>query len=221
MKVYDNCNVIIDKINPFLFQKIKKEVLALDAVTNTKHDLRSKDMLVNFQRSMHSDIPFNSLTKDTNEQFKQEVVKFVNTHEAKFDLFNMMYNFTTNKDVSKVKWNFENIWINIQQAGDFVPFHQHSGMYSFVLWVQIPYSLSHNKKMKIDRTDDHRVGTFNFVYPNSLGRLTTQTIDADNTMEGEMAIFPAELHHMVYPFYDCDDLRITISGNLNIDTKSG
>jgi hypothetical protein len=38
--------------------------------------------------------------------------------------------------------------------------------------------------------------------------------DVDNTWEGKMALFPADLNHIVYPFYTSEDYRISISGNV-------
>ena len=33
--------------------------------------------------------------------------------------------------------------------------------------------------------------------------------------EGTMLLFPARLRHGVNPFYECDEKRVSISGNLN------
>ena len=33
--------------------------------------------------------------------------------------------------------------------------------------------------------------------------------------EGRMLFFPANLQHMVYPFYECEEERVTISGCIN------
>ena len=35
-------------------------------------------------------------------------------------------------------------------------------------------------------------------------------------MEGTMLFFPANLKHIVYPFYDCKKERISISGNISL-----
>ena len=35
--------------------------------------------------------------------------------------------------------------------------------------------------------------------------------------EGKMLFFPSKLLHQVYPFYNCDEDRISISGNININ----
>ena len=37
--------------------------------------------------------------------------------------------------------------------------------------------------------------------------------------EGMMLFFPSRLDHMVYPFYDCDEDRITVSGNILVNTN--
>ena len=37
--------------------------------------------------------------------------------------------------------------------------------------------------------------------------------------EGTLLFFPSELDHQVYPFYDCDEERISVSGNITMDTN--
>ena len=39
----------------------------------------------------------------------------------------------------------------------------------------------------------------------------------DKKSEGRMLLFPASLMHSVYPFYNCDKERISISGNIFVD----
>ena len=33
-------------------------------------------------------------------------------------------------------------------------------------------------------------------------------------LEGWMVFFPSQLNHFVYPYYDCDEQRVSISGNV-------
>ena len=33
-----------------------------------------------------------------------------------------------------------------------------------------------------------------------------------------LLFFPASMYHQVYPFYDCKEERISISGNIGLDT---
>jgi len=36
----------------------------------------------------------------------------------------------------------------------------------------------------------------------------------DPELEGKMLFFPAQMKHAVHPFYECDEDRVSISGNL-------
>ena len=37
-------------------------------------------------------------------------------------------------------------------------------------------------------------------------------------MNGSLVLFPATLCHQVYPFFESDDYRVSISGNIYFDT---
>ena len=52
-----------------------------------------------------------------------------------------------------------------------------------------------------------------------LGHETGSVYKMSPEMEGIMLFFPSELNHAVYPFYNCDEERISISGNLMLDTR--
>ena len=36
----------------------------------------------------------------------------------------------------------------------------------------------------------------------------------DPSMEGKMLLFPSKLMHCVYPFYNCEEPRISVAGNV-------
>ena len=38
-------------------------------------------------------------------------------------------------------------------------------------------------------------------------------------LEGTMLFFPSELKHCVYPFYNCEDDRVSVAGNVQLDTR--
>ena len=58
---------------------------------------------------------------------------------------------------------------------------------------------------------------FEFLYTNILGDIERMDIQMDPEVEGSMFIFPSSLMHQVYPFYNTDEDRISISGNIVID----
>jgi len=110
--------------------------------------------------------------------------------------------------VSKLSMNW---WVNYQYQTEFNPSHRHTGITSFVIWMKIPTRSEeqHNLHFHSDAASD-----FQFIYNNILGHPTEHPISMDPEMEGVMMLFPSSLHHQVYPFYNTDEARISIAGNL-------
>ena len=117
----------------------------------------------------------------------------------------------------------QDFWVNYQYQNEFNPYHHHGGVYSFVVWMKIPtewgeqHSLEFLNGMK---PDDRKASNFEFEYMDSLGGIRNFGYKMDSTREGQMLFFPAALRHTVYPFYNCEEPRITISGNLWLKPKN-
>ena len=106
-------------------------------------------------------------------------------------------------------------WVNYQRQNEFQPVHNHSGLYSFVIFMKIPIdSREQNKKRK---SKNPRVSNFEFLFTDTLGNISSFPYRLTPADEGTMLFFPAPLDHQVYPFYDCDEERITVSGNITYD----
>ena len=111
-------------------------------------------------------------------------------------------------------------WVNYQKQHEFNPIHNHSGVYSFVIWMKIPYDCEKQNKKDIARNSNTpSIGTFQFSYLNILGEGMGKSYHLSPKDEGIMLFFPSTLYHMVHPFYDCDEDRISVSGNIRIDTS--
>ena len=106
-------------------------------------------------------------------------------------------------------------WVNYQKQHEFNPSHGHQGVYSFVIWLKIPTEHAEQNKDNITNTPVR--SAFQFHYQNILGELDTFDYELGKNHEGKMLFFPSKLFHEVYPFYDCDEDRISISGNIFID----
>ena len=63
------------------------------------------------------------------------------------------------------------------------------------------------------------ISNFEIQYQSSLGDLMPFNYRMGKWAEGMLLFFPSQLMHGVYPFYDCDEDRITISGNLTYNTS--
>jgi len=46
-------------------------------------------------------------------------------------------------------FSLESLWVNFQRQHEFNPPHDHSGVFSFVIWMQIPTSYAEQKKLPI------------------------------------------------------------------------
>jgi hypothetical protein len=112
-------------------------------------------------------------------------------------------------------------WVNFQKKYEFNPFHHHSGVISFVLWITIPYLHEHESNMYPNVNEINKTGLFEFQYLNYLGQIQYKTIPADKKYENTIILFPAGLKHCVYPFYTSDDYRISVSGNFNLNYTKG
>lgn len=109
----------------------------------------------------------------------------------------------------------DSLWVNFQEKYEFNPIHNHTGVFSFVIWVKIPYNLKNETALSpgVDSSNP-LAGQFSFHYINALGTFCHFNIPADETMENTLLLFPSKLHHSVYPFYSSEDFRISVSGNV-------
>jgi hypothetical protein len=98
-------------------------------------------------------------------------------------------------------------WVNFQKKYEYNPVHNHGGIFSFVIWLKVPYN----------REDEDKIGTcngkFELFYQDTMGGLSAVTLPIDKSFENTMLLFPAQMHHCVYPFYTSDDYRVSIAGN--------
>jgi hypothetical protein len=137
--------------------------------------------------------------------------------EAYSESYTVGLNAHTNilEDGKKPNLKLNSAWVNFQQKGEFNPLHNHTGLYSFVLWYKIPYYSNIEEKAGPGRkSKNHLSGKFQFHYTDILGNITGVALPIDKQWEGQILLFPSLLNHSVYPFYSSNDYRISIAGNL-------
>ena len=106
-------------------------------------------------------------------------------------------------------------WVNYQKQHDFNPSHDHGGVYSFVIWLKIPIEFDDQNRGHASNSPLR--SAFQIHYQNILGEHGIFNYELGKKYEGTMLFFPSRLLHEVFPFYDCDEDRISISGNIFID----
>ena len=108
-------------------------------------------------------------------------------------------------------------WVNYQKQHEFNPIHNHGGVYSFVIFMKIPIDFKEQNMGNVTNTPLR--SAFQFSYTNIMGEIQTDVYKLSSKDEGLMLFFPSHLNHQVYPFYNCDEERITVSGNVSINTN--
>jgi len=123
-------------------------------------------------------------------------------------------------EASSVPFRLSNLWVNFQKQYEFNPPHNHGGIWSFVIWVKIPTDFREQHALPFSANSNMaRASDFEFQYINMLGDITGSNYCLDKKSEGQMLFFPAKLIHQVFPFYECDKERISISGNIFFNTE--
>ena len=123
-------------------------------------------------------------------------------------------------DEESLKPNFvpflKEFWVNYQYKHEYQPTHNHGGAYSFVIWLKIPTDYEEQNK---DNTANTKLNScFEIQYLNVLGETCMYRYQLTKDDEGTMLFFPSRLLHAVYPYYNCDDERVSISGNVWLNT---
>lgn len=109
----------------------------------------------------------------------------------------------------------EGPWINFQHKHEFNPLHNHTGILSMIIYIDVPEEIDREN----ENSEFHhpRNGVVGFVAGQS--DLWHQNNIELSPKTGDMLIFPATLHHLVYPFKS-DVERVSLSCNLyNLQKK--
>lgn len=110
---------------------------------------------------------------------------------------------------NNLSYKYEKPWMNLQKQNEFLPCHSHDGIFSYSIWMQIPYNHSKEKF----------TGNFHFMYLDILGRTRAETHTLSKEDEGTLIMFPSKLMHIVYPYYKNKNTRISVSGNIMLDSQ--
>ena len=95
-------------------------------------------------------------------------------------------------------------WIVSQYAGEYNPYHHHTGDFSAVVYLKIPPNMQ--KELDKEFTDHYPTnGLIEFMYGEN-SDMRSDTIKFKPEV-GTMLMFPSYLKHFVYPFYSEGERR--------------
>ena len=109
---------------------------------------------------------------------------------------------------------FGHVWANFMTKGEFNPVHDHSGIWSFVIWLKIPYDVDEELAQSPGiNSNNNCASSFQFIFNDIYGS-AAETLHIMKRHEGLMVFFPSSLRHTVNPFFTSDEERVSIAGNI-------
>ena len=143
------------------------------------------------------------LLSECSEELKNEIINFVGKQIQQVSNI-----FSESKKIKSI--HFDTLWVNYQKSGEYNPFHNHDGDFSFVWYLDVPEVV---RKEHIIATTDTK------LKPRGLIQFYSRKTDEQlvfNPKSGDFLLFDSKQPHAVYPFYTKDVTRISMSGNIDI-----
>ena len=189
VKNFNNMGFLDIKLPELLFNSLKKECkIALNSNKEMKSGLSGKGV------ATHRYVQNKKNLKELNSL----LTELITVYRQNFKLDPSRTKTLTNN----LPFKIDRPWINYQKKYEFIPQHNHDGIFSYTIWVDLP-----------DNEGEH-ASTFQFTYSDIQGILRTHTIKLNKKDNGRMLFFPSTINHQVYPFYNGNKKRISISGNI-------
>ena len=180
----------------------------------------SKENKKNISRELVGNIFKSELIEDKDNWFYETVLKKL-TEKLFYRDWNNYCRYQLEKTEEPPKFVLETLWVNYQKKHEFNPIHDHryGGLYSFVIFMKIPTHWKEQHALPISTNSGALIASdFTFIVsdPNSdMWQPINFPLCPED--EGRMLFFPSTLNHQVYPFYECEEERITISGNIVLE----
>jgi len=199
-KLFPNIGYMIIKLSEHKLRPIKEEVKKI------KNNLNNYPK---YNSSLAGNIEHEYQLKQSFDYSENLFLPYVQKY---IDYYNILYHYRHYGSDQYIR--LYDIWVNFQKKYEFNPKHEHFGILSFVIWINVPYTLEdeiYNGISKISAAPS--AGSFEFVYVDTLGRTQTIVLPVGKDSENTMILFPSNFIHQVYPFYNTSGYRISVSGN--------
>ena len=194
---FANYGFVRDTVPADLLAKLNAEVSTIDHNSNK------------YNRNLAGNIDLEFKLSSVHAELEQYVKGLCNDYASGYGLNN------TIRDLDPSDLVLDTYWVNLQKKHEFNPMHTHVGMYSFAIWLKVPFLIGDElSNASCNRSNMPRPGMFSFIYTNIFGEIREAEFPVDRTYEGTIFVFPSCLQHTVYPFSTSDDYRISISGNM-------
>ena len=175
----------------------------------------SEENKKSFSKKLAGNISKSELIKDKDNWFYETTLKPL-TERMFYRDWDAYYKYHIEKEEPPPEFEMDKFWVNYQKQHEFNPLHSHSGLYSFVVFMKIPTHWREQYALPfVAHANSPQASDFVFVWSDKRSnKILNYNFSLSPKDEGRMLFFPASLRHMVYPFYECEEERITISGNI-------
>lgn len=203
---FDNVGACVFDVPIDLLNHINNEVLEIK---------QSFDLASSHANKLAGHIKHEYTLNKCTQRLEEFLIVLVEKYEKQFSYFAGVQVLDKNLPLA-----LDGCWVNFQKKFEFNPPHTHSGVFSFVIWIDIPYLIEEERLVfKEMKEQDKRNGCFAFEYLDSIGTIRSHVIPADKTFNGKLCLFPSRMKHYVSPFYTSDDFRVSVSGNLKLSVN--
>ena len=201
---HTSTGIIATTLNEELMNPIKK--LSKKIQKNSKQYRTATDKLVgHIEREYYID------DEDIKSHMDQIIAPMITSHMNTYQYVSRQR--TLNRSLPIYQ---SSVWMNFQKKYEYNPLHMHEGIFSWVLWVDVPYDLEEECNLphvKNITTTEKSPGAFYYVSADPSFGILQKIIPIDKSMEGTLILFPSNMFHGVYPFFTTDKYRVSMSGN--------
>jgi len=184
---------------------------------NFLNDAISEENKKNWNHDLAGNISKSELIMDKDNWFFKSVLKKL-TERMFYQDWDNYYKYHIEGNESPPEFEMDIFWVNYMKQHEFNPLHGHSGLYSFVVFMKIPTHWKEQHALPFSANSVAPLASdFAFMASEKgTNELFTSLFPLSPEDEGRMLFFPGWLQHEVYPFYECEEERVTISGNIRM-----
>lgn len=204
--IFNNLGYLLTKVPENILQELKNKTEKI------KEDFTKA---IPYNHTLAGNLQYEFLIENSPE-FDSFILEAIALYESQFHHAESINIMTDNVSLYVGK-----PWVNLMKKHEFNPPHNHTGVFSYVIWLDIPYDIEEEKKSPSSvNSNANYPGHFGFIYNNILGDIQTKSLPVDKNWNGTLCLFPAKLFHYVNPFSTSEEYRITVAGNILLDTRN-
>ena len=152
------------------FLQVKLDIESIDYLWKIIELSKSKE--INHKNKLIGNISKSILLDDQESYFYKTVcMPLVNFYRQNNNGYGDPI-FVNTKFLPNTKLVLDKMWVNYQYKTEFNPYHDHNGVYSFAIWLKIPYDWKDQDKLpqfSEMKENNKKPGNFEFEYNDSLG----------------------------------------------------